>query len=207
MQKAILLTGIIILCLSTNLYASKKVEGYYVRLNSTKKIKATFLVPVGLLASEPNFEKMQNKVLEVVEDREYPLTPDEISEISFTYKGKSMLMRSVFNNLARHGNGDLVFFNVVVDGPVSLYNYYESHMTTSYNPASGAPSGGMQTAMRLVLQREGSELVHIRRFYFRKDLADFFSDCTELVEKIESGQLTDLAVIVTQYNETCLTTD
>jgi hypothetical protein len=201
MQKAILLTGIIILCLSTTLYASKKVEGYYVRLNSTKKIKATFLVPVGLLASAPNFEKMQNKILEVVEGREYPLTPDEISEISFTYKGKSMLMRSVFNNLSKYRNND-VFLKVIVDGPVSLYNYYESQVT-----GGGPYGGGMHTSIRRILQREGSELVRIRHLYFTKDLADFFSDCTELVEKIKSEELTDLKVIVTQYNETCLTTD
>lgn len=110
-------------------------------------------------------------------------------------------MRSVHNTLVRYDN-DLVFLKIVVGGPVTLYNYYETRSTNgtfykSTNPTTGTVTTTSQAPqqyqyLRLVLQREGSELVRIRRLFFKKDTSEFFADCPSLVSKIQSGELSTL---------------
>jgi hypothetical protein len=181
--------------------ALKSAEGYYISAETGKKHNATFLIPT-VSKKLPDFESMQLDVKYLVGQEKRILTPDDVSEFVFTYGGETYTMRSVYNTLAAQVRNQSVFFLVVVDGPVSLYNYYE----TRYMPNGTTLGASAQQYMRLVLQREGSpELVKIRRLMFIEDTSDYFSDCPDLVKKIRSGELKKLEEVVEVYNDTCLT--
>jgi hypothetical protein len=202
MTKLFAIAGLV-LFFSSDLMALKKAEGYYISAKTGKKYTTTFLIPVPFLKSKPDYERMQKEITYLVDDQKKTLSPEMISEFSFTYKGETVLMRSVHNNLARWNDGDLVFFKVIVDGPpVSLYNYYETRMTQSMGP-TGAMTMTSTQYMRLVLQRDNGELVKIRRLFFKKDASEFFADCSDVVARIQSGQLSSLEDIVKAYNDTC----
>jgi hypothetical protein len=202
--KNVLVLIVFCLCFSASAFAARKIEGYYVQSPGGEKIKTTFLVPFRFLSSNPNYELMQSEIRFIDANEKRSLSPRDAYEVSFTYNGLTVLMRSIHNDLS----SDQMFLNVVIDGPVSLYNYYESYYTPGhYSPTPGtgmATGGGKQTTMRLVLQRDNGELFKVRRMFFRNDLLKFFSDCSALFEKINSSSVSDLSSIVKEYNLKCL---
>jgi hypothetical protein len=191
------------LCFISVTTTAKKIEGYYIASPSGQKIKTTFLIPFGFFSGEPNYERMQTGIRCIDGAEKFRLMPDEASEVSFTYGGITVLIRSVRNDLS---GGDQMFLHVVVDGPLSLYHYYESYYSPgSFSPGTGmSTGGGKQTTLRLILQRDGNEMFKVRRLFFKKDLTEFFSDCPALLPKINASGVSDLPALVKNYNETCL---
>jgi hypothetical protein len=194
---------VVAVCISTGVYA-KKIQGYYIPYQTRKKVEVTFLIPVGFLSSRPSYESLQKEIEYIDGAQKYTLTPEEVLEVSFIFKGEDVVLRSVHNDL-QDGYSEMSFLKVLVDGPVTLFNFYESHYTPgSMNPSTGMMTGGgQQTVVRLVLQRDGEALFKVRRLYFRKDLLEFFNDCPELVDIINSSSVADLEMIVKESNKKC----
>jgi hypothetical protein len=207
-MKKLLLTTCILLVLVNAAAAMKKAEGYYISAKTGRKYTTTFLIPSTFLSSKPNYVRMQKEIFYLTEGEKQILTAEKVSEVSFTYKNKTILMRPVYNNLARIYQDEPVFFNVLVDGAVILYTYTEANQSAI--AAAPGTGGGVIVVgvppkyIPLVLQREGRELVRIRSLFFKKDVCGFFADCPDLVKKIQDGKLSELPEIVKVYNETCL---
>lgn len=213
-MKRLLLFAGFALFTSPSLFAMKKAEGYYVSEQTGKKYQVTFMIPIRFPSSEPNYEVMQTEVIYLLEDGKSHsvLKPENATEISFTYKNKTTLMRSVYdnfsefstnNNIFKADHEEFVFPKVVVDGPVALYDYYSSNISPSHNPSTGMPMGSVNQ-QRVQLVSKDVELFHIRQFFFKNDVRQFFSDCPELIRKVESGNLSKVAEVVTAYNEHCI---
>jgi hypothetical protein len=187
------------ICLSTFISVSalakeKEVEGYYIRRASTKKVRTTFY----FTGKKPSVIDMQ-KGVDFMDDRgkKRLLLPTEADEFGFIYKGDTILMRSVYDNL--HAQTDL-FLQVLADGVVSCYTYYSySYSATGLN----SPPVVASAAASSILQHSNGELVTIRSTFFRKDMSDFFADCPALVEKINKGPRKTITEYAKEYNRTC----
>jgi hypothetical protein len=200
-KKTVVILIFVGVCLSANLWAARSIRGYYVQSPSGRKINATFHIPFGFFSGEPNYARMQKRIKGIDGADKYDLLPADVSEVSFVYNGTTYTMRSIYNTFA----DEAMFLHVIVDGPVILYNYYES----SYSPGAYSAStgmsvgGGKQTTMRLVLQRNGGDLFKVRRLLFKKDLSEYFADCPVILDKINNSSVADLPAIVKMYNAQC----
>lgn len=207
MKKLVVLTAFLFGFVSAE--AAKKIEGY-IHYNDSRKEKVTFLIPFGFLSSEPTYANVQRQIRYLVGKSKVVLKADDVKEISFSLKGKEIRMRSVYDNLQQGwGNnvGSMIFLKLEIDGPVRLYTYYSTSSSPGMVTSTGMMTGGgTYTSERFVVQRDDGELVRPRSLYFRKDMAEFFADCIELVKKIEDRILvkSDLEIIVKEYNTKCL---
>ena len=186
--------------------AAKKIEGYIYHSDNRKE-KVTFLIPFGFLSSEPSYANLQRQIKYLVGKEKVALRADDVKEISFMLKGKEIRMRSVYDNLQQGwSSSSFIFLKLEVDGPVSLYHYYSTTTTPGIYTGGMMTGGTTSTTDRLVLQRDNGELIRPRALFFRKDMADFFADCPELVKKIDARILvkSELEVIVKEYNTKCL---
>ena len=208
MKKILLLIGFN-LSLVFALHAARPIEGTITNING-RVVKATFLIPFGFLSSKPSFQKLQEGIRYLDGKKKVTLRPDDVKEISFTYNGIKVRMISVYDNLQLSSSWTSQrnkFLKLEVDGIVRLYDYY----ATSYSPGTYSSGSGMMTGggsyvyERFVLQRNDGELMRPRGLRFKKDMAEFFADCPELIEKIEAGlfRKSDLEVIVREYNSKC----
>jgi hypothetical protein len=139
------------------------------------------------------------------------LKPDDAKEISFTYNGQKIRMLSVVDNLqmtSMFASNVKVFLKLELDGKVKLFDYYAtSYSPGIYSPGTGMMGGGSSyTYERLVMQRDDGPLVRPRGLYFKKDMAEFFQDCPELVERINAKVFKkgDLEIMVREYNTKCV---
>ena len=202
------LVGLIVCILFTfySVEAAKKIEGYIYH-NDNRKEKVTFLIPFGFLSSEPSYVNLQRQIKYLVGKEKVALRADDVKEISFMIKGKEIRMRSVYDNLQQGwSSNSFIFLKLEVDGPVSLYHYYSTTTTPGVYTGGMMTGGTTSTTDRLVLQRDNGELIRLRTMFFRKDMAQFFADCPELVKKIDDRVLvkSDLEIIVNEYNTKCL---
>ncbi len=199
----------LIVCILFTFYsaeAAKKIEGY-IHHNDNRKEKVTFLIPFGFLSSEPSYVNLQRQIKYLVGKEKVALRADDVKEISFTIKGQEIRMRSVYDNLQQGwSSGSFIFLKLEVDGPVSLYHYYSTTTTPGVYTGGMMTGGTTNTTDRLVVQRDNGELIRPRTMFFRKDMAQFFADCPELVKKIDDRVLvkSDLEIIVIEYNTKCL---
>jgi hypothetical protein len=189
--------------------AAKKIEGY-ITYNNNQTVKVTFLIPVGFLSSEPSYLGLQFRVRYIQNNVKLTLRPDDAREISFTYKGQTIRMLSVIDNLqmsSMFNSHARVFLRLLTDGEVKLFDYYAtSYSPGMYSPGTGMTTGGTSyTYERSVLQRGNGPLMRPRGLFFKKDMAEFFQDCPELVERINEKVFRkgDLELIVREYNEKC----
>jgi hypothetical protein len=75
-----------------------------------------------------------------------------------------------------------------------------------YSGSTGAMTGGYSYSVEnMILQKGNGELKQPRSLSFRKDMRDYFSDCPDLTEKIDSRDFrrADMEAIVIYYNAHC----
>lgn len=75
-----------------------------------------------------------------------------------------------------------------------------------YDASTGDMTGGNSINLeRFVLQKGEGDLKRPKGLTFKKDMADYFSDCPALIEKIESKDFrkNDLEFVVRFYNSNC----
>ena len=178
-------------------------------------LNVTFEIPLELLSKEPDYERLQRKVKYYDENGEkQTLKPEEAKEIHFTYRKEAICMRTRYNTLAfiggniNLGAGDYIFLKLVEDGTVQLFLYYYTQNSPGVvNPSTGIMTGGMlYDTDRYILQKgDAGELKQLRALQFKKDMTAFFSDCPELVRKIEEKEYKreDLRAMVQFYNTQC----
>ncbi len=100
-----------------------------------------------------------------------------------------------------------IFQKLEIDGELKLFNYYYTQQTGGgYNASTGVAMGSYSyTVERYILQKGDGELKRLKGWTFKKDMAEFFSDCPDLVERVESKDFRkgDLESMVRCYNTNC----
>jgi hypothetical protein len=188
---------------------AKKVDGKLVIGKDTMDV--IFNIPFKLFGEEPNYEKLQYKVKYYNSiGNKITVIPDNAKEFWFTYEGEFVRMLSRKNTI---GLGSIfnvssnIFLRLEMEGAVNLFNYYETRSSPGmYGGAGGAMVGGYSYGVdSYILQKGNGELKKPKGLSFKKDMADYFSDCPELAEKIEKKDFrkNDLEEIVRFYNSSC----
>lgn len=205
MKKSFLLVLISLFSISV---FGKKVEGKIIRENDT--LYVTLNIPVKLFDVDPNYESLQYRVKYFDKTgKKITVWPDEAKEIQFKYNFENVRMLSRVNTiggkifLAR----SRIFLKLEKEGKLNLYSYYfTQHSGGMYNASTGMMSPGYSySAERYVLQKGDQELKQPKTLSFKKDMAQYFSDCPTLVKQIESRDFRkgDMEQIVDFYNQRC----
>lgn len=179
---------------------AKKIKGRIILENDT--LEVTFKIDVSVLTQAPDFVGMQYKITYYDESgNKKILLPESAKEIQFTHETVNVRMLSRLNTLGL-GNKlspqSHVFLRLRIDGPLKLFDYYFDAST----PANGLSYNADQH----ILQKEGRPLMRPRAISFKKDLTEYFSDCPEMVQKIENKDFhisRDMFLMVKFYNSNC----
>jgi hypothetical protein len=205
-------TCLLALCCFT--VSAEKIEGLIIT-KTEDSLQVTFEIPLQLFTREPDYERLQRKVKYYdVNGKKQTLKPKDAKEIHFTYKNERIRMRARRNTSSFLGGtfslnaGDYIFLRLLEDGPVQLFLYYYTQNSPGVvDPTTGIMTGGlMYDTDRCLLQKgDAGELTPIRALFFKKDMSAFFSDCPELVKKIEEKEFKreHLREIVQFYNTQC----
>jgi hypothetical protein len=189
---------------------AKKIQGKIV-LNNNETINVTFVIPFGFLSSEPSYLKLQTGVKYVnASNKKIMVRPDDAKEISFSVNGQDIRMLAVDDDLELQSifsSQEKVFLKLEIDGAVKLFTSYTTQSSPGmYNGATGSMSPGTTYNIeKFVLKKGNGRLTRPRGITFRKDMSEFFSDCPELVERIQGRVLKkgDLEIMVREYNKKC----
>lgn len=201
---------VFLLCCIVAIANAKKIPGEIV-LNNDETVSVTFLIPFGFLSSTPTYTKLQTRVRYIDKsDRRVVLKPGDAKEISFTWKGQRIRMISVHDDLGLQSlfsSQQNVFLKLEIDGEMRLFtSYFVQTSPGMYNGSMGMSTGGSYyNVEKFVLQKKGGPLKQPRSLSFRKDMSEYFSDCPELVERIQKRDLRrgDLELMVMEYNKKC----
>lgn len=208
MKKHLTLFAVVFL-LSTNSEA-KKIPGFFINKDGDT-VHVTFNVAVNLFRQEAKINRIQEKIRYYDSlNNTNTLRPENTSEVVMVSSGDTIRMLSRANNLglgsffSRNG----IFLRLIKDGPLKLFKYYESKSSApGYNHSNNIMSGGYTYEVKsYILQKKDEPLFRTRsQVNFRKDMADYLSDCPELVTKIEQKKYRkdDMALIVEEYNKQC----
>lgn len=188
---------------------AKKIEGQIFNKNDT--VNVTMNIPIKFFTQEPNYEKLQYKIKYFDSTGvKKVLRPEDAVEIRFTYEYEKIRMLSRQNTL---GLGNIfsmssnIFLRIEIDGDLKLFNYYYTQSSPEmYNASTGITTGGYSYSVeKYILQKGDGELKRPKGLAFKKDMIEYFSDCPELVDKIESKDFrkNDLESIVRFYNSNC----
>lgn len=202
---------IIFLLITLSNVKAKKIEGLII-LNNDETLEVTFIIPFGFLSPEPSYLKLQTRVRYIdSSNQKKVLKPDDAKEISFMHNGYEIRMLSVQDDLqlsSLFSSQTKVFLKLEIDGNLKLFNSYATQQSPGmYNASMGMSTGGYSYSVeRYVLQKGNGELFRPRGISFRKDMSAFFSDCPELVQKIQNKDFRkgDLELIVKEYNKKCV---
>ncbi len=186
---------------------AKEIAGYYIS-RSLDTVNVTFSVPVIFFSAKPNYKKLQRKVKYYDSLHQHQvLFPSDVNEISFEYKGKKIRMLSRLGNLGNYDGDMYMFLNLIKDGKLKLFEYYEkTYYTGIYNGATGVMTvGGSYTTQKYIMQKDNGYLFRTRWLSFRKDMMDYLSDCPSLAKKIDDRMYgnDDVEKIIDEYNSVC----
>lgn len=199
----------LVFLLSTNSQA-KKNPGFYINKDGDT-VYVKFNVAVSLFRQEAKIDRIQEKIrfYDSLNNTHY-LKPEHASEVVIISSEDTIRMLSRANNLglgsflSRNG----IFLRLIKDGKLKLFKYYESKSSApGYNHSTNTMSGGYTYETQCyVLQKDNEPLFRtMNPVSFGNDMANYLSECPELVIKIEQKQYqkNDVPLIVDEYNKKC----
>jgi hypothetical protein len=202
-----LLPIILLIVISLHAYG-RKIKG--VIISNGRTLDVMFDIKVPFLAGEPNFERTQYRVRYYDQTgKKQTLRPDDADEIRFDFDGMQIRMISVPNTIGAgslFANATKIFLKLEIDGPLRLYRYYYKQSTGgSFGTGGGYYPGATYTADNLIFQKGNGPLKQPRSIGWKKDMLEYFSDCPDLRERIESKDLRrkEIEAIVLYYNRQC----
>jgi hypothetical protein len=168
---------------------SKKIEGYYIKKNN-EKVTTFFNVPVNL-SEEINFQAMTFSIKYFDEnDKKQKLDLSNVKELGFEYLGKKVVLKC-FLNTAELGGLDFgdkkyVLLKPIREDVIGVY-YFSTEMTTPgfMTGPGGHMMGSTYHFEAEVLVKFDGQMVQPGIGLFKRKMKDFFSDCPELVKKID----------------------
>lgn len=202
-------TYVLALLLTFNFSFSKKIEGYYITTNN-EKVNTTFSVAVNLLSKEINFEAILFGIKFYDEnEKKQKLDLKEVKEIGLDYSGEKIILKCFLNtgNLGTNYIGDksYVLLKPIKEDIISVYFYPK----TTYSPdfmTSGGVSGFSSYDSSVLVRLDGKMVEPYGYGSFKNKMKDFFSDCPELVKKIDEKtyKRKHLVEIIEYYQDNCV---
>ena len=94
---------------------------------------------------------------------------------------------------------------LVIDGEVNLYKLEEEIIISNSDSETKIPSRNMLSSKEYFVKHKKDTVVLDILFGFKKKIARFFSDCPDIIEKVNDTSFTkdDLDLIVLYYNKNC----
>jgi len=188
---------------------AKNFKGYVIYGNQ-EKVEVLVSVPLIQFSKRPDYQEMQSKITIIKDDSPFGITPDQVVEVAFTYDEVLIRMISVRDELKLNSpfaNLTNVFLKLEQEGAVRLFRYYQvSNAPGAYNNQSGmSTANNSRVADRFVVQRGNGPLVRLEGMSFKKDVAEFFHDCPDVIKKVKDKEYKkeDLEMVVKRYNKVC----
>ncbi|MGN6647392.1 MAG: hypothetical protein ACTHJT_12780 [Cytophaga sp.] len=208
-MKKYLLIFAVLLCCSMYVRAAELVKGKI--LTDKDTLDVTFKIPVFAITGDVNYIKLQEKVKYLdASGNQCVLKPGQAVEIQFTFRGSKIRMLSRFKSIylgSMFSSNEYIFLQLLVDGGVRLLGHYRRQSSGGmYNGATGMyTGGGSYVANDYILQKGNGNLVQVYGGSFRNEMAEYFSQCPELVEMIRNKtyRIRDMEAIVKYYNTSC----
>lgn len=207
MKKLLLL--VLISVSSTFSAIAKKVEGKIIRENDT--LYVILNIPVKFFDVDPNYESLQYRVKYFDKTgKKITVWPNEAKEIQFKYNFENVRLLSRVNTLGGKNiflSRNRIFLKLEKEGKLNLFRYYYTQSSPGmYNASSGMMMPGSSYGVeQYILQKGDQDLKQPKTLTFKKDMAQYFSDCPTLVKQIESRDFRkgDMEQIVDFYNDKC----
>lgn len=137
----------------------------------------------------------------------YPNEAIEVQILSEEETIRLVSVKSVGTMQKNRKHGGRLFVQLVTEGKINLYRYFDQQMSTAnYGDGSASYTQMYSTASGVYFAGIDVDLLErIRSLRYKQDMAEFFSDCPALVEKIESGDFKykQTPEAVELYNKTC----
>jgi len=179
---------IFVLLLIYNFNYGKKIEVYYITTDNEKHY-IVLDIPVDLLSDEINFQAIQFtlKYYDKNGDKQ-KLYLELIYEVGLNYYGEKIVLRKLINSIdlvpmalfdTRH-----ILLKLVKEDVVSSYSFYGTWYTVTQGGFGLAGSGSFYNYGVLILVKKDGTMVDSSTGSFKNKIRKFFSDCPELVEKI-----------------------
>ncbi len=168
---------------------AEEIDGTVVLKDDTMLV--TLVIPVDKHDERPDYEKLQKKVkCYDPEGHKMTLEPGEVLEYRFKWNNELVRMISVQNLFPKDGSrpeGEQLFLKLEEEGPLRLFMYYH----TDAAPTTTAAETHVVTKHTLeegVFQRGIEPFFVVGELTFRRQLAAYFKECSQLTEKIESEE-------------------
>jgi hypothetical protein len=169
-----------------------------------------FEIPVIKSSGEPDYQKIQSKIIYYDSTgKKFTLRPDSVLEIRCKRPGKITRMVSLYNSLGlgtMFSQGEYIFLKLEIEGKVNVFRYYYIQRGAGgYNASTGTMSNSSYKSDDFILQNKNGQLMRPSWMNFRKDMKDFFGDCSTLSEKIQNKEYgkDDVLKIADYYNSNC----
>jgi hypothetical protein len=194
MTRKILLSCFLILSITVSLRAMK-IQGIIINRNDTSSV--TFNIPTNARQTEPNFQNMQRSIKYYdINGKKKILKPKDAEEVQFTMNNKliRILSRKMnFNTNNRSFLDSVMFLKLEEDGYLKLFSFHLLDMNN------------MNSNKRYLLQKGTDELKWVNNVRIKKDLIEYLSECSSVVEMITEYNffLKGLNPIVSHYNTNC----
>ena len=186
---------------SINSFA-KTLDGYYITLEDDT-IEAQLEIPVffGVFFREiQQGVKVKDKY---IHNKSLNLYPENIKEYGFEFKGKQIRMISCYDPLKNcyynQKHSTFIFLRLVQEG--KHLSYFQFQYKAGDRP--GQKEGWMTSKLHFFRKGESGEIYRHRPWKFKKDLANYLSDCSEVKEKIlnKTYRRKDVEIIIDQYDK------
>jgi hypothetical protein len=212
LKKVCLLLAAMVLI--NNSSVAKKIKGKIVLADKT--IDVTLEIPLKMFGKKPNLRKLQKSVSYYDSNgQKVKVKAKDAKEISFVFDTISIRMVSL-TNLSVIGvttaASDYLFLKLDVEGKLNMYSYYYIKMPMVNSPQSLGPAygnigwhTGAKAAKKHIFQKGNGELRLPNSLTFKNDMLDYFSDCSELYNKIEKREFKkeSMMQIALFYNANC----
>lgn len=185
--------------LSVAVFALEKVPGQIVYPD--RVVDVTLLLPKGFLyAQDPEVLQKRVRFLDQNGKKKW-LKPDDALEFSFEMEGREFRMVSQPYGGGLLSASNRSFLLQIFDGPVKMF---EHRQTVRMGGGPNMPASYSQNITWL-LQRGNEQLLQPRMIGFKKQMAEYFADCPQLVAAIQDKEFKrkDLDEIVLFYNNRC----
>ncbi len=173
--------------------------GYFIS-NTGDTTHVNFLVPV-TDDERIDVAQLQWKIKYLDQyGRKKPVVPQTTREVFISFRKDSVRLYCKRNTIGANAgfltNADYFFLEQLEGGNVNAYRYYEQSLNGAYMGGSmgmgmggGMMIGGGTVITPLVaLEKPGQALFTPRLLYSKKDMAAYFANCPQVLERIEKGE-------------------
>lgn len=200
---------IFVLLFVFNFSYSKNIEGYYITTNN-EKFNTVFDIPVGLLSDEINFEAIQFVLKYYDKNGEkQKLDLKLIHEVGFEYYGEKFVLRKLKNALDLAPNlifdTSYILLRIIKEDIISEYSFSRTGYMVNGSGFGGVGGGSFYKYGSGILVKKDGTMVDPSTGSFRKKMREFFSDCPDLVNKLNDKvyKRNQLDQVIEYYKVNC----